>query len=376
MNNNYFDKWFRNSLNLGIFFMLGCLAIPSASLAQMAPSLSVEFRTDAEIRQSDSQYDPTPNQLVYLFKVQRAHLNMSGDFSSKLSYRMRLRWNESFEGQTDGTSLGLEYWYIQSSLSQGLNLRLGKQFVLQGGREGSYNSMDVLKYSKMGERLQGLYEVGLSAIYEPDASGLKEHVLIFQFLNQPGGGNSTQSEAAFNLAWYGTVMEGLFETIVQIGSFPQNRLCDLSSPPCGPDWKYFQPKTMISLGTKINWTQFTFDIDFLQGEFVGNNGDGNLVKHQNESFILFIRQNESELSEEKGELFPFLKWIYDKSSQSESQAQDLKNRRELHIGTEYYPIAGNHSYRWHAMILSDQSSLQSYSYSEYRFNIGISARFE
>jgi len=362
---------------IGILLIFISIWIANPLFAQTQPRLDVEFRTDLDIRQSNSPFDSSDNQLVYLFKIHRAHLNLRGTFTPKMTYRMRVRWNESFEKQNDGTGVGLEYWYVESPWNEQLSFRIGKQFILQGGREGTYNSIDVLKYSLIGERIQELYEVGLSGIYDLTNLGYENHIIIFQLFNQPGGGNTQQTTPSVNFAWYGTLMNGLVEPVIQIGNFPHERDCTSanSSNRCGPEWSNFQPRNLLSLGVKINLDQFTLDLDFLTGEFEGINQENTRTTHVNNSLVIFIRQNISELDAQQGELYPFIKWIYDKSSQSSSTPQDIQKQQELHIGLEYFPILNNQKYRWHTMFISNQTSLKSHLYNEYKINTGLSARF-
>ncbi|MBF0238165.1 MAG: hypothetical protein HQM12_10695 [SAR324 cluster bacterium] len=341
-------------------------------LAETQPPVwDAEFRTDTVLRKSDSSFDPGQNEMVYLFQIDRAHLNLSGTLDETLKYRMRFSLNDSLAQRPDGSGAGLEYWYLEQKLSADFSWRFGKQFIYQGGWEGSLNSMDVYQYSLLGQHVRELYEVGLSGIYSLESLGLADHTIIAQILNQPGGGNAQQTSPALNIAWYGRFLEGFFDTILQLGLFPQDRICAVSPVACGSDWEALEPLNMLSLGTRFQVANFKINVDYLKGEFRGENVLQKGTRHKATSLVLFVQQGDRILAP----LVPLLKWSYNTNTSTNAQPTDYRLLNELQLGVEYFPEGSAAFYRWHAVGIIQQITVFDESYSQYTLKGGISFRF-
>lgn len=355
-----------------LLFLMGMSG--SLLFAQGPPRLDLEFRTDAEWKKSESKYDVSRGEPTLRFTIERVHLNIRGTMSEDIKYRLRVGFNETFESRSDGSGIGLEYWYVNQKLTPSLSWRLGKQFVLQGGREGSYNSMDVYGYSLIGEHIRKLYDVGISGIYEMNVEAATRQAFIVQIVNQLNGGHEDQRSLSYNFAWYGRIADGLMEPIIQFGQFSKSEECDKGlSASCNMEEGQLIPEMLISLGTKFNLDQFKLDFDILMGDFF-NPDPEHLTTSQVTSLILLVKQV-NQAKSTKMLINPFIKLLYDSVYQDDSLAQDLTARNEVHFGIEIFPIKNNNNYRFHALFISNITSLELDRYNEYRFNGGVSARF-
>ena len=367
-----FLKW----ITCGI--ILASMGGPSLLKAQMPmlPTIKAEFRTDAEWKDNDDPEDLNLSRATLRFIIKRAHLNLEGQMDDQVGYRLRVRWNQSFAPQDDNTGMGLEYWYVKYQWLESLQLRVGKQKILQGGREGVHNPIDVFEYSSLGERIRDFYEVGVSAIYDLGlfAQMLQDQSIVGQVFNQRTGSSDNQFGMIYNLAWYGVFAGGIIEPVFQYGFFPhaqENEKEATSGKRITTQESYSE--TFLSLGALINLESFWVEMDLInhhQASYTERMAATTIKHHTADNTSVVLS------SGVEGEQFsPFSKWIYDLAIQNKSSGTIDDNRNEILFGTSYFPNSMNRHLRWHALFAYKTIAGDTNQYSEYRVNGGLSARF-
>lgn len=360
-----------------ILFYLFSLPILMVSQiwAQTIPTISTNFRTDLEWRDTGDKSDSNLSRPTLKFFLKRAHLTLNSDVDEKMGYRIRLRWNQSFEPQPDNAGLGLEQWYLKYQWSAPIQIRLGKQRVQQGGREGVHNPIDVFQYSQLGERLKELHEVGVSAIYDLGdfAPGLQDQTVIAQIMNQPTGGSDNQFKTMYNVAWYGVMAEGLLEPVAQYALIPhaeENKNDETLGKRVVTQSEHLE--SLMSFGMLVNLDEYLVEIDLLVRQQTGYKEQSGTTKithgDENESSVVIYGEMED------GPRKPFVKWIYDsksKGSKSESKTDGI----EIQVGTEYFPKIEYENFRLHGLFRYRKNTAHKNNHDEIGFNVGASARF-
>lgn len=353
-----------------LILMMNCflLASPDSAHAQSTlPSLGIEFRTDLELVRNSTSNDINRGQPRMLFKLERAHLNLRGQLDEDLSYHARVHWQSNAEDHPDQTNNLLEYWYISLRQTPSLQWQLGKQFILQGGFESSYNRMDDFGYSLVGEHIQTFYEVGASVFYDVPDGDKPSHTFVAQIFNEQGGGNSNQQLLTYNFAWYGTFAGGLLETIAQYGLFPHN-LQRTRDPLDGkahlvPEADEFV-ETLLSLGIQTKTEPLVLELDWLMMS-------ENLSKTDQSSLVFSAKQ--------EGESWqPFAKVIYDSQFSYPNNGREepeLRNRNTVQLGILFFPKLPKTFYRFHLVWAHQQLAFKKEDAQEDRLTAGVSLQW-
>ena len=355
-------------------FLIVSLSILSQAIFAETEELLLEpeFRTDLQSGFSDNHSkNNSASGITTQFLVKRAHLNLRGAFNNQIDYRMRVRWNRNFSQQTDNTSSGLEYWYIRHHFSPQIQFRLGKQFVLQGGTEGSYNPIDVFQYSRVGNRLKDLYTVGASLLLNLDKTefeNTKGQTLILQLMNQIPSGNQNQYAMSYNMAWYGSLLNGDLKSVLQYGVFPSAEVFKMSDSNEKIQTKEAYTTRVYSIGVSLKVGNSQIDLDYLNWKKDGYkelNQNDDIIQHdsEKEDSIVIKAQNQSE------RLRPFVKWSMD--------SVKLKQRTELNsytLGVEIFPFESLTNYRLHGFFTKQETLLNKNKIRNTIANLGISIR--
>ena len=355
-----------------IALVLG-IAVPfNLTLATEGLLLEPEFRTDLQSGFSDDHSkNNSSSGVTTQFLVNRAHLNFRGAVNNKIDYRMRVRWNRDFKKQKDNTSLGLEYWYLRHHFSELIQFRIGKQFVLQGGKEGSKNPIDTFHYSRIGNRLKDFYTVGASLLLNLEAnnSEYQGQTFILQLFNQIPNGNQNQYAMSYNLAWYGNFMGGDFQPVVQYGFFPSAEEFRINDQNKKIQTKEAFSTKMYSVGASLHSGKSVLNIDLLKREqepYKERNLQHQIISHsieQEESVVLKVQHQGERLQ-------PFLKGT--------SDSVLLQKREELHsitVGVEIFPFESSRNYRLHGFFSKQEQLLNQNKIRNTLLNFGVSLRF-
>ena len=348
-------------------------------LAQEYPELDLEFRTSFQIQTQDAEYDSDTlkfeddkEQTRLGFRLDRGNINAKGQLGESLRYRLRLNLDANLDDSSyaDGTLSNLEYFFIEYRVGTDLNLKIGKQFVLQGGREGMNNGLDVYQYSIQGERIQDLYGVGLGLIHEFRFRGNEvPQYAVIQFVNQPEGNGKSDQNLAYNVAWYGVLGSGLLEPTLQVGFFPKKS--EKPVDPCS-DLKCLIPEQLISVGTRLNFGTAYLDLDLIHGSYYGISPAKQLIER--EAITVAIEYRVDPKSKPVQSPLPFVKWTYDMVSESRLNSAFLDYRNEISAGIGVYPTT-NDRFRIHALGAFQNWKVNAGAFNQYLLNLGMSARF-
>lgn len=365
------QRFFRG---LGLTCLLCWFTSSHSLFAQHRPSISTEFRTDLVWKESDDKDDLNLSRPTLRFFMRRAHFNLNGQVDQQLGYRLRVRWNQSFEPQEDNTGLGMEHWYLRYQSSPALQYRIGKQKVFQGGREGVHNPIDVIGYSSLGDKIKDLYEVGFSTVYDLGdiAEGLQDQTFIFQLMNQPQGSSRNQFVLMYNFAWYGILANGLLEPIAQYAFIPHAEEAERASDGKRVITEGARNESYLTLGMLINLETYSVELDLI-------NRHQNAYKgFENEETITNGAENESSLvvlGKKEGEQYnPFVKWIQETSRIGTDSANNTKGL-EIQLGTDYLPSLEHERLRLHSMFSYRLNSQKDNDHNVMKVNLGVSARF-
>lgn len=357
----------------------------SALQAQMLPTVRTEFRTDALWQTNEDPQDVNKGRTTLRFIVKRAHLNLEGKMDDDLSYRLRVRWNKSFAAQDDNTGVGLEYWYLKHQWQPGLEFRLGKHRILQGGREGVHNPLNVFEYSTVGERIQHFSEVGVSAFYDLGTltTKLQDQYMVGQIFNQLSGSSKNQFALSYNFAWYGSFAGGLIEPIFQYGIFPhaeENKKDATTGKKVVTQESYSE--SFLSMGTLLNLDPWRVELDMLnhiQNSYKKRTGTTTVKHHSEDNTSIIIAGHFGNpnvaMADNDRPLVPFAKWVYDNLKERRASATVKTVKNEFQLGSAFFPKINHYNFRLHAMFVYEWIGGDVSDYSQYRLNGGASAQF-
>ena len=87
------------------------------------------------------------------FRVEQFRLEIKGYVHEKIYFRFRHRYTSSFEPQSiDKIIKGVDFFYLTFTLSDKVNLTLGKTYADWGGIEFDLNPIDIFEYSDIIEQ--------------------------------------------------------------------------------------------------------------------------------------------------------------------------------------------------------------------------------
>jgi len=347
--------------------------------AQDYPEVDLEFRTSFQIQTQDAEYDEKTlkfddgkEQTRLGFRLDRGNVNVRGGLGEAFSYRLRLSLDANLDesGHADGTQSSLEYFFVEYRVGTDLDLKIGKQFVLQGGREGMNNGLDVYRYSIQGERIQDLYEVGLGLIQEFRFRGNEvPQYGVLQLVNQPQGNGKSDQNLGYNAAWYGVLGSGLLEPTLQVGFFPKKSEKPVDS--CS-DLKCLVPEQLISAGTRLNFAEAYLDLDLIHGSYYGISPANKSIEREASTVALEYRIDPKTKPVQSP--IPFAKWTYDMVSESRLNSAFLDYRNEISAGFEVYPTT-DERLRIHALGAFQNWKVNAGAFNQYLVNMGLSAKF-
>lgn len=154
------------------------------------------------------------------FRVEQFRLEIKGYVHEKIYFRFRHRYTSSFEPQSiDKIIKGVDFAYVTFTLSEKVNLTIGKTYADWGGIEFDLNPIDVFEYSDIIEQADN-FLTGAGVYWQ----ATEKHGFSFQILNSrtqtfeeiyqglPGlEGSDIPLAAVVN--WRGKFWDGKFTTL-------------------------------------------------------------------------------------------------------------------------------------------------------------------
>lgn len=154
------------------------------------------------------------------FRVEQFRLEIKGYVHEKIYFRFRHRYTSSFEPQSiDKIIKGVDFFYLTFTLSDKVNLTLGKTYADWGGIEFDLNPIDIFEYSDIIEQADN-FLTGVGVYWQAtERNGFSFQILnsrtqSFEELYQglPGlEGSDIPLAAVVN--WRGKFWDGKFTTL-------------------------------------------------------------------------------------------------------------------------------------------------------------------
>lgn len=188
------------------------------------------------------------------FRVEQFRLEIKGYVHEKIYFRFRHRYTSTFEPQTiDKIIKGVDFAYLTFTLSDKVNLTLGKTYADWGGIEFDLNPIDIFEYSDIIEQADN-FLTGVGVYWQAtERNGFSFQILnsrtqsfeeIYQGL--PGlEGSDIPLAAVVN--WRGNFWDGKFSTLWSYSLF--NEAKDTF-------------KNYIALGNLLKLDKWTIAYDF------------------------------------------------------------------------------------------------------------------
>lgn len=341
-------------------------------------SIGLEFRTDLQFNDSSKDDDEDPNEETKStkFNIARARMNFKGKINDDTSYRARIRFDRSMAANSfDNASSGMDYWYIDRKLGNGLSLRLGKQFAMWGSIENDYSGMDVYQYSETNNEKSTSNAVGAGLSLD-----VGPHNFNLQVLN---GQDKEANQDVFNinLAYYGNLELGAVELqpIVTYSMFPTTAQKDdgmetdaYTRTAWAAGTRVFAMNKMLQFDIEaLNDTTPEYDTDDTEADTTEAT-----LENSWDSMVYALYYNNPLVR-------PFVKFT---SDQNQEDGEDITAHSSFSGGLEIFPDKeGVKTYRIHAVYKSATTSYENDQKDENgddmddltvsQFNVGVSSRF-
>lgn len=317
----------------------------------------------------------TNNKMKAGFKVNQIRLELRGDLTNKIFYRVRHRLNKSTDNSIsfDNLSLATDLFYIGFRLSDKISIMGGKVFQDLGGFEMDYNPIQVYAYSDFTNHIEG-YMVGGTLSYRPQ----KNHEINFNVQNtrnqtfEANYGENTGIEKSgapltYTLNWNGNLFENKFQTRWSV-SYHQEA-------------KGYSTK-MYVLGTKLNLPKFQMILDYMGSTedlartddvlVIGESGGIKDVKLNS-----FLAKAEYQPSEK---LNIFVQGMYETAKSGEALVDVIttkKNTLGYQAGVEYIPFK-DQDLKFYAVYIGKKYNYHNADYNNFtnRFGLGMIYRIK
>ena len=295
-------------------------------------NLNIGARVDLESK--DQEFNKSGKASNSSFKFTHIRFNWTGDLPvDGMTYNFRWRankadnYNKNEYGDSNSISSTIEYAYVTKKWDNGFKASLGKQFIVLGGREDDYSGMDVYTYSQFADNYFLGYRNALTLGY----SAMNQSVGLM--IVNPNRANEADSERkfAYNLHWYGNLMNGMIKPIVAYSVEPAS-----ASDVNGNDKN--AEVTSLGLGAQINVNQMMVELDYYTGTKEKQAGTNAAPKDIDSTAIV------ANLKYNHGDWAPFVKYIME-----EEEAATKTEITSYDLGLEYALGGGN---RIHAVYSS------------------------
>jgi hypothetical protein len=312
----------------------GCMLAGLFSVSAFGEhKLNIGARVDLESK--DQEFNKTGKASNSSFKFTHIRFNWKGDLPvDGMTYNFRWRadkadnYDKDEYGDSNSLASTIEYAYVTKKWDNGLSLSLGRQFIVLGGREDDYSGMEVYTYSQFADNYYLAYRNALTIGYNT-----MDQSFGLMIIN-PNRAQKEDSNRkfAYNLHWYGNLMDGMIKPIVAYSVEPAD-----ASDVKGTDKN--AEVTSLGLGAQINVNQMMVELDYYTGTKEKQAGTDQAPKDIDSTAIV------ANIKYNHGDYAPFVKYIME-----EEEKGNLKSEiTSFDIGLEYSLGSGN---RIHAVYSS------------------------
>jgi hypothetical protein len=320
-------------------------------------SYGLYMRTDLEKNDSDADVNDEGDALK--FTSQYLRLNFTGDITEKTSYRVRFRLDRALDpgSNIDGTGVGVNYAYIDHTLTNDFKVRFGKQYFAGAcGREGDYSGADVYRYS-LTCNINPFYREGLAILPK-----YGDQSFVLSVVNS--GSEANQSGLGFGATWYGSFLGGLIKPIFTFVALPTTKQVDLT----GAVSERSSTNTYIATGVQYAGNNFLIDLDYMIATIEDRSGTSS-----DENYASTVLNGRLLTHNKFQPVFKLEKSDFDGGGNTGM------DREAYTVGVEYFPNQGGAGVDWrtHAVFTSATDSFDngSSNIDSSKFIVGISFSF-
>lgn len=303
--------------------------VNSTALAELGPAkIQLELRSEFVKESSNDESsinEENKEDEDMRFSVYYARISIRGKLNDELSYHFKLRLNESFTAKNDGLPDAVDYAYIDHKVSDFFKIRMGKQYINQGGWEGTYSSKNLYGIKKSNsENLQefsdGRYRTGLGFLFN-----YGPHQFNLQLAN-----NSFEEEnaAAFIVGTQviGSYMDGTLRPI-----FTYAKDTRTAQDPNGSAMKDLKASTIISMGVGLQYNRDSLkvELDYLTMEDEQKDRATNAADDDEKLKSTVLRT-----SYKIGKWTPIIKYVMDKH---DIAGEDYSKTTSYTLAAEFKP---------------------------------------
>lgn len=302
------------------------------------------------------------------FKINQVRLELRGDLTDKIFYRLRHRLNSSTDNSNsfDNLSMATDLFYVGFRLSDKVSILGGKVLHEAGGFEIYYNPIQVYEYSDFVDYIEG-YMVGETLTYMPNEKH-EFNVNVMNSRNQKfevNYGENTGIEQSgapltYTLNWNGNLFDKKLQTRWSI-SYHQEA-------------KGYATK-MYVLGTKLNLPKFQIFLDYMgstedlsKTEDLQAIGEYGAIKDVVKN--TFLSKAEYQPSEK---LNIFVQGMYEKAKSGEALVEVITTKKYslgYQLGVEYVPFK-DQDLKFYAAYLGKKYHYHNPDYDTYRNRFGL-----
>lgn len=176
-----------------LLLLTSLLAAASLHAQQMrVDDISVEARAAFHQETREGVYDSH-------FQGDYLNLNLRGQLSDGISFRLRQRLNKKIEDTNPFNAT--DFLWLRWQMAPKWSFTFGKQPILVGGYEFDAAPIDVYYYSAFCDNLHQYYAFGASLAWHP----APKQSITFQFIPSPIS-PATQNSYSYNLHWAGEIL--------------------------------------------------------------------------------------------------------------------------------------------------------------------------
>lgn len=302
------------------------------------------------------------------FKVNQLRLELRGDLTEKIFYRLRHRLNRSTDNanSSDNLALATDLMYVGIRLNDKFSILGGKVFNEVGGFEFAYNPIQIYEFSDFIDNIES-YMVGATLTYIPNEKH-EFNINVMNSRNQNfeknyGNNTSIQKSGApltYTLNWNGNLFDNKIQTRWSIGYHQEAK---------------GYANAMYVLGTKLNLPKFQIFFDYMgASQGLARTGDiqtiGDSGAIKDVVLNTFLSKAEYQPTEK---LNFFLQGMYEKVKSGKVLTNIITTKRYsvgYQAGIEYIPFK-DQDLKFYAAYLGKRYNYHNRDYDTYRNRFGI-----